>query len=30
MAAAFEDGYNSVPADQFGVDAKRKAKPAAE
>jgi hypothetical protein len=30
MAAAFDEGYNSVPADQFGADIKRKAKPAAE
>jgi hypothetical protein len=33
MLAAFEEGYNSVPDDEVGADAKdakRKAKPAAE
>jgi hypothetical protein len=30
MAVAFDEGYNSVAADDFGADAKCKGKPAAE
>jgi hypothetical protein len=30
MLAAFDEGYHSVSADDFGADAKREGKPAAE